>query len=980
MTMKRTRWIWALLLSAAMILTYMPAAAFAYDDPALPASEADIEADTTDDAEPPEDTEDNGEAGSEEIIDDAENKETSEITEQGGDSDGGSPDETAAPEGAAPVENEPQIYGAASTVDEGSCGARATYRVRTSDNQNYTLYIEGSGNMTDYANTSSVPWYSYRSKIKKIVIGKDIGSVGKYAFVYCHNLDTVIFKGSNTANIGYCAFYNCVSLSKLDIPSGTTYIGDYAFSECYALTSVTLGNGARHIGERAFANCSKLTKVSLPESVNVIGAYAFYGDSMLSEAAAPSGLGTIGAYAFYNCSKVYYHGTEAAWKKIGGPESVSGSTKVFYAKKFSGVSVTLKRSTYLYTTKPCTPAVTVKVKENGRYVTLTKGKDYKVEYKNNVNAGKATAVVQGINGYYGSAGKSFTIQKRDLARAKVSGLKTVRYTGKAQTLPVSVRLKIGNKYVTLKKGSDYTVRYYNNKNASSGSSKARVVIKGKGNYRGGLSKAFTIAKATAVLSFANAKVSRPATAGSYTNKLTKNTKAPLKYSFSSSNTAVATVNKTTGRVTPKRVGTTTITVKSAATKNYRGSKASYRMTVRPLDFGELNYSFYNYSVNNVSENSFRLFFNATEARTYYSKYRRKLGYGMCYGMSSSSILMKMPGSGLKPANFVSSAKNPSALRKYDRYKNSGVYLDDIIQAAQVSQISVQCQSVACRNVNDLSGMVSQVMTGNPVIVGMDSVDSGHAVAGYRVKRISSSVDRLYVYDSNYPGSSSRYIELYRNGSGHYTGWYYDQNYHSPYDITYTPGKTYASIWKNRKAAAPLSQMMISTDNFEIRNDKGSLVAKMEDGEFTSYDENVYLARTFDMDLGDHLVFLPQGAYSVTNTEADANGIEVTSLDTEQSVTVETDASTVTVETDDQNNINKAAVDAAKGEEYKVTLLDGTGGGEPDEIVFTGTGNGREVTLGTDSGDYVIEKTKDVDLEINGEKKDYTIRSGNVIVK
>lgn len=49
--------------------------------------------------------------------------------------------------------------------------------------------------------------------------------------------------------------------------------------------------------------------------------------------------------------------------------------------------------------------------------------------------------------------------------------------------------------------------------------------------------------------------------------------------FSSSNTAAATVNETTGEVTVKAAGTTTITATFAETEEYKGSTASYELTV-----------------------------------------------------------------------------------------------------------------------------------------------------------------------------------------------------------------------------------------------------------------------------------------------------------------------------------------------------------------------------------------------------------------
>ena len=75
------------------------------------------------------------------------------------------------------------------------------------------------------------------------------------------------------------------------------------------------------------------------------------------------------------------------------------------------------------------------------------------------------------------------IVAESLKKASVT-IKAQAYTGKA--LKPNVTVKLGKK--TLKKGTDFTVSYKNNKNVG----KATVTIKGKGNYTGTITKTFKI--------------------------------------------------------------------------------------------------------------------------------------------------------------------------------------------------------------------------------------------------------------------------------------------------------------------------------------------------------------------------------------------------------------------------------------------------------------------------------------------------------
>ena len=162
--------------------------------------------------------------------------------------------------------------------DSGSCGDNVTY-IFVEDTG--TLTIFGTGAMTDYTKSSSVPWYSYRSKIKTVDIGNGVTSIGDYAFSGCSGLTSVTIPNSVT-RIGKCAFYACTSLTSITIPNSVTSIGGYAFYNCTSLTSITIPNSVTSIGGYAFSRCSSLTSITIPNSVTGIDTGTYNGCSSLT--------------------------------------------------------------------------------------------------------------------------------------------------------------------------------------------------------------------------------------------------------------------------------------------------------------------------------------------------------------------------------------------------------------------------------------------------------------------------------------------------------------------------------------------------------------------------------------------------------------------------------------------------------------------------------------------------------------------------
>ena len=202
----------------------------------------------------------------------------------------------------------------------------------------------------------------------------------------------------------------------------------------------------------------------------------------------------------------------AAQLQKAAPAAPAKTTKKSIAK----AKVTLSKSTYTYSGSKCKPKVTVKLGKK-----KLAAKYYKVTYKNNVKAGKATVVVTGRGAYTGTATKTFTIKKKSLSKAKLtlSRSYTCRINGaylcskkmtkaevpdvvwqsphyycsytypstfKGVSVEPAASVSLAGK--KLKKGTDYTVTYRKNTTVGYGV----IAIAGKGNYSGKVSKKFSI--------------------------------------------------------------------------------------------------------------------------------------------------------------------------------------------------------------------------------------------------------------------------------------------------------------------------------------------------------------------------------------------------------------------------------------------------------------------------------------------------------
>ena len=130
---------------------------------------------------------------------------------------------------------------------------------------------------------------------------------------------------------------------------------------------------------------------------------------------------------------------------------------------------------------------TPRVEVRDGLVPLVLDVDYKMTFKDNVEAGTARITFQGLGSYKGKVNKYFAIKSYVLDIDMVQNIADQTWTGEAVTPAISVI----NGNVTLTQDKDFTVKFKNNVNEGT----ATAIINGTGNFRSiDLVKTFKIVK------------------------------------------------------------------------------------------------------------------------------------------------------------------------------------------------------------------------------------------------------------------------------------------------------------------------------------------------------------------------------------------------------------------------------------------------------------------------------------------------------
>ncbi len=364
------------------------------------------------------------------------------------------------------------------------------------------------------------------SKLQNITLPSSLPSISRRLFEGCTQLKSVTIP-KNVASIEMSAFARCEQLSSITIPNSVITIATEAFYRCSQLESVTIPNGVKTIGDWAFYRCSQLKSVSIPNSVKTIEEGAFGYCSLLSSVVLPNQLKTLENDTFYNCTNL---------KSVTIPASVTKISRwsddgEYYTDPFNGCdNLTIKcfpnTHAYNYVTKYklkhtlLTPVAVSGITLNSKTASVGIGQPYQLS----ATLAPANATYRDIK---------WTSANPNIAAVDANGKITPKAAGTVKITASAVGGKTATCTVTVKPGpSSVTLNY---KTATIGVGEKTLNL----NY--------TLSSGS----------------------------ASYKTVFSSSNTAVATVDQN-GIVTGKKAGTANITVTT-----FNGRTAKCVVTVKP---------------------------------------------------------------------------------------------------------------------------------------------------------------------------------------------------------------------------------------------------------------------------------------------------------------------------------------------------------------------------------------------------------------
>ncbi len=140
-----------------------------------------------------------------------------------------------------------------------------------------------------------------RSKLKKVVIGINVETIGKQAFAGCKKLKKVTIK-EGILKIDSGAFKGCTNLTNIKLPSSVTTVGKNTFKNCTSLEKFVIGKEEKPGGSKA--NRELALRFGVNTAKVTIGASALENCTDLRSVVINSQVTKIGNSTFKYCSQL----------------------------------------------------------------------------------------------------------------------------------------------------------------------------------------------------------------------------------------------------------------------------------------------------------------------------------------------------------------------------------------------------------------------------------------------------------------------------------------------------------------------------------------------------------------------------------------------------------------------------------------------------------------------------------------------------
>ena len=143
------------------------------------------------------------------------------------------------------------------TIINGECGSNCHWKFNLIDE---ILTIYGNGDIPNYKSSHEVPWVSYYSNVRKVIIEEGILSIGDYSFSSFEMIETVEIP-ETVQSIGFNVFSFCTSLTHLTLPFSLTFIDAFTFLNCDSLKKVVILSQSLKMRQGIFWKCSQLSTI-----------------------------------------------------------------------------------------------------------------------------------------------------------------------------------------------------------------------------------------------------------------------------------------------------------------------------------------------------------------------------------------------------------------------------------------------------------------------------------------------------------------------------------------------------------------------------------------------------------------------------------------------------------------------------------------------------------------------------------------------